>query len=138
MSTPGVTLHHILYVSLLAADRQFDVVAAISQSSRRRNAERGVRSVLLFDGQRFAQRIIGPSEPATRLMRRIREDLRHTGIMVLCDEPMVAGDVERGAFVIGYCDADQLEVFDRQRDPPTGASALSLFQAVLLASDLSD
>ncbi len=138
MSIPGVTLHHILYVSLLAADRQFDVVGAISQSARRRNAEWGVRSVLLFDGHRFAQRIIGPSESATRLMQRILGDLRHTGVLILCDEPMVAGDAERGAFMVGYCDAELLDILDRRCDPPMGASALSLFQAILLGADLSD
>lgn len=142
MPNHGVTLHLILYTSRLAADQSFDAVAAISRESRLGNARCGIRSVLLFDGHRFAQYIVGPAVPVRELMQRIRVDPRHTGIeMLYDDEARVDGDLvvdpDRRAFRLAYCGSADFDLLDRA-DRCNAAPVLGAFQVILDTAYLSD
>ena len=81
-------LHEILYCSRLAADQSPGVVGAIVAQARRRNAERGITGLLVFDGQHFCQHLEGPRQVVTQLMSRIDDDPRHVQIRVVYDGPL--------------------------------------------------
>lgn len=84
-----MTLVRFLYFSVacLAGDVTAQV-AELAEQSAAANAKLGIKGALLFDGRRFAQLIEGPEAEITALALRIAADTRHTGMVILQQEPV--------------------------------------------------
>ncbi len=83
MSAP---LHRLVYRSSLvapAAERQHDMLAAILDASRRRNAAAGLTGALLHAGESLVQVLEGPLQPLEETYDRISADLRHAHVVLL-------------------------------------------------------
>ena len=128
-------MYRILYLSHLAPGRDFSVVAQILHVSRERNQQLGITGALVFDGARFCQLIEGPRAHVVSLAQRIRADPRHTGYQVLFeDEDGSARLLPR--WRTGYCEPDDLDVFEDDADL-TAAQALHTFMQRVPGWDLS-
>lgn len=80
-------LHRLVYRSSLSvpasAERRREMVAAILDVSRRRNAAAGLTGALLHAGEGVVQVLEGPLQPLEDTYDRISADLRHTGLVLL-------------------------------------------------------
>jgi Sensors of blue-light using FAD len=123
-----------LYVSRLAPGADFTVVNEIARAARHHNPGHGITGALLFDGERFCQLIEGPRAAVDALMQRIHADPRHTGVLTLHSGEL-PGSRQSTRWVSGYCEAAELERFDR--DPGLrGHAALDAFLSVLQGADV--
>ncbi len=150
MTTPSpfLTIHQILYLSQLAANCNYDVFASICRASRHRNAQLSLTGVLLFDGQRFCQLLQGPVLDVKAMMADITLDRRHERTVTLFDGPAQADQVQR-VWTAGYCDAQELDVFDDEAGGITGITsitgirgvrgdaAIGAFHAIMARADLA-
>ena len=57
-------------------------------SAERNNAERQITGFLLYNGRNFLQLIEGPQASLMSLMTTLARDPRHSGMLVLVDEPI--------------------------------------------------
>lgn len=76
-------LHRLIYVSHRAADCDAGAVRDILNGSRLRNRLFGVTGVLMVSMRGFCQVLEGRQEALEELLRRIRDDARHTSLLVL-------------------------------------------------------
>jgi hypothetical protein len=87
--------HRLVYRSSLvapAADRRQELLAAILETSRRRNAAVGLTGALLHAGECLVQVLEGPLQPLEETYDRISADLRHANLVLLQFVPIA----ERG------------------------------------------
>lgn len=124
----------LLYVSRLAPDCNWEVMKEIADTARRNNPAQGINGALLFDGERFCQLIEGDEKAVRALMDKIARDTRHTDVRLLLASPSATGPNSQ-RWVCGYCDAHELEVFDRARGLAEG-TALAAFLSVLQGADM--
>jgi hypothetical protein len=131
----GRALHRFLYLSRLAAHANFSVFGSIVAVSRAQNRERGIASVLLFDGERFCQWLEGGPAAVQALAQRIERDPRHRDFTVLhrgqADDDRLHPDW-RG----GYCGADDLDIFEGAAGL-RGPGSVFAFLAIAARADLS-
>lgn len=82
-------INRLLYVSdaVGAAGENLLSMADILGASDRNNRRDHVSGLLAFHNGRFLQVIEGDRIDLDRLMRRLREDSRHTNIRILMDQP---------------------------------------------------
>ena len=128
-------LHQFLYVSHLVAGVRYDVFAAICQVSRKRNAERSLTGVLLFDGHRFCQLLEGPEASLAQTRQSIANDPRHEFMTTLVDRPQ-AGQTTLDVWQAGFCEPDELDLLvgpERLDDD----RKMALFRGILSRADLS-
>ena len=121
-----------VYVSQLAAGFEFAEAERIIQAAHRRNAEHGIRGALVFDGERFAQLLVGPPAAVAALMGRIVLDVRHNMIQRLYDGPTaLVGDVRRWSS--GYCGRADLDaVADSGGGEPAVRALLNLIDSAVM------
>jgi hypothetical protein len=123
---------HVLYTSQLSPDQSYAVFTAVSGLSRSRNRLLGIRSVLLFDGMRFSQLLVGPPRRLLLLVSQIFRDKRHDTISLLAQE-FRSGDVLESHWLCGFCEPKELDLLQSLR----GHQALEAFHALLNRADLS-
>lgn len=75
----------IKYVSRFSREMGPSEVEALVQHAASKNAGLGITGVLLTTGQLFYQVIEGPSAEVGALFSIIREDVRHTDVLMLSD-----------------------------------------------------
>lgn len=124
-----------LYLSHLVSGVRYDVFAAICQVSRKRNAERSLTGVLLFDGHRFCQLLEGPQPSLAQVRQSIANDPRHEFMTTLVDRPQT-GEAMLDVWQAGYCEADELDLLvgpERLDDDRT----MAVFRAIVSRADLS-
>jgi len=105
MSIPA--LHELLYFSVLAPHQTPTVVGQIVAQARRRNTERGITGLLVFDGIHFCQHIEGPRDAVTTLLERLRQDARHTDLRVLYEKARTERRYRR--FDLGFAQSEGAE-----------------------------
>jgi hypothetical protein len=129
----------ILYLSHMSPQASYRHLSDITRQSSSLNCRVGIHAVLLFDGFRFCQRLLGPVEAMAALLLRLQRDPRHTGLRLLADELLDAGPADASgcarAWVSGYCDALEFDDFDVPA-APQGRAALQRFEAILARADL--
>jgi Sensors of blue-light using FAD len=125
----------LLYLSHLVAGVRYDVVSAICQVSRRRNAELALAGVLLFDGHRFCQWLEGPAASLARVRESITSDPRHEFMTVLVDRPQLALPMKE-PWQSGYCGPDELDLLIGP-ERPGADEAMAIFRSIVRRSDLS-
>lgn len=84
------SLHRLVYCSCLAAGHGQDHLAAILETSRRRNAASGLTGALLHAGATIVQVLEGALQPLEETYDRISADLRHGGLTLLQFVPIDA------------------------------------------------
>jgi Sensors of blue-light using FAD len=112
-------LHEILYCSLMAPDQTAAVVGKIVAQARRRNAERQITGLLVFDGMHFCQHFEGPRREVMALMDAIEHDPRHTQVRVVYEGPLAQRRYQR--FDMGFAateDADEIGRLHQLDDGP--------------------
>ena len=75
-------LRQYLYIST-APDLTREQVDEILASSERKNPDRGITGLLLYNGRNFLQMLEGEETQLVSLMTRIAHDPRHTGVSML-------------------------------------------------------
>ena len=76
-------LEQVAYVSREAHEFSRDSLKDLMVESRRRNRQRELTGMLLFDRPIFLQIIEGPPESLRRIMHTISNDLRHRDIAII-------------------------------------------------------
>jgi Sensors of blue-light using FAD len=127
--------HQLLYLSHLVAGVRYDVFAAICQVSRRRNAERSLTGVLLFDGHRFCQLLEGPQASVELVRQSIANDPRHEFMHVLVDRTQ-PGSTTLDVWQAGYCGPFELDLLAGP-ERLDADQAMATFRAILTRADLS-
>ncbi|CAN5551402.1 hypothetical protein BH11PSE7_BH11PSE7_11650 [soil metagenome] len=128
-------LYEFIYVSSLAAATPFTAVPQIVSRSRQYNKANDITGMLMFDGQRFAELLEGPSDVLFEVIERIRLDPRHTNIEVLHH-----ASVEERRFVrfsMGYVPVeleDALSGLEKSEGPAAVQGFLDLIPVVDLDS----
>ncbi len=127
-----------LYLSHLVASVRYDVVSAICQVSRRRNAELSLAGVLLFDGHRFCQWLEGPPDALARVRESINSDPRHEFVTVLVDRPQPPLAATE-PWQAGYCGPDELDLLvgPERQDRADADETMTIFRGIVSRSDLS-
>lgn len=130
--------HQFLYLSHLVASVRYDVVSAICQVSRRRNADLSLAGVLLFDGHRFCQWLEGPAAALAQVRESIGRDPRHEQVTVLVDRPQPALPATE-PWQAGYCGPDELDLLigSGRQNRLNGDEAMAIFRSIVTRSDLS-
>ena len=77
----------LLYISTATRDMDEADLAAIGEVANRRNARDGITGLLCFNGRNFMQWIEGERAAIDALMAKLQDDERHSGIVVMHDEP---------------------------------------------------
>lgn len=90
-----------LYVSQLTPGTDFVEVQRIIQEARQRHTGLGLRGALVFDGERFAQLIVGRQELLDTACTFIENDARSTGLRLLHRGTDIPKLVPR--WTSGYC-----------------------------------
>lgn len=103
MSKPEL-FHELLYCSVLAPNQMPTVVGQIVAQARRRNTERGITGLLVFDGIHFCQHMEGSHDAVTTLIERLRQDARHTDLRVVYEGVRAERRYQR--FDLGFAQSD--------------------------------
>jgi hypothetical protein len=88
-----MALQQIIYTSHSHGIMTSDALVELLRRSQEKNARHGITGMLLHGGGSFMQTIEGEFEPVHRLFAAIEADARHSGLILLCDEP-----IERRSF----------------------------------------
>lgn len=105
MSIPA--LHELLYFSVLAPNQTPTVVGQIVAQARRRNTERDITGLLVFDGIHFCQHIEGPRDAVLTLLESLQQDARHTDLRVVYESARTERRYRR--FDLGFAQSDGAE-----------------------------
>ena len=83
-------LYRVMYLSRATRPMTTEELQDLLAAARRRNKDRGVSGILLYDAGYFAQVIEGPTDAIAALMTKIEGDDRHDDIVVLSAGPVDA------------------------------------------------
>lgn len=81
-------MHRLFYISTAIPGVSDTDVDAIANRARERNEDRGITGILGFNGMNFAQVLEGQREAVETLMEEIRQDERHSGVIVVSEKPV--------------------------------------------------
>ena len=126
-------LYEALYVSTLAQNEPFSIVADIAAKARSFNTQHDITGLLIFDGQRFCQHLEGSSKEVLALLERITQDPRHTKVELLHHAPLPERRFE--SFSLGYAEVDVEDTLG-QLECLVGQSAVDAFMAVIPTLDI--
>ena len=133
--TPDITRREVLLCSRASAIWQPSDFGVICRAARRNNAAGALNAALLFDGERFAQLIQGPTSAVDALLSALGQDPRHERLQIICDAPIQLAGF--GApWLSGFCAPDALDIFsgpDGLRD----VRAFAAMHELLSGADLS-
>jgi hypothetical protein len=73
----------VVYISTSRAADASAELPRILNTSRANNGRDGITGLLFFDGKRFLQALEGDEEKVGAAMARIKDDARHSGVVVL-------------------------------------------------------
>jgi hypothetical protein len=79
-------VYSLVYISSTEVPFTGANLEALLESSRKRNHAMGITGMLLYKDGSFMQYLEGSRDHVTRLMKKIRVDPRHSGLVVLLEE----------------------------------------------------
>jgi hypothetical protein len=82
-------MKRIKYISRFAEDLSKEDIDALVEQAEQKNAEHDITGILVTAGHLFFQLIEGPSDSVDRLFDNIRNDERHTDVLILAAEDNV-------------------------------------------------
>ena len=80
-------MHKLVYISTSRQGLSAADLADILTVARENNARDGITGLLMLYQRQFFQVLEGDEEKVHACLERIEDDLRHTGVTVLMDEP---------------------------------------------------
>lgn len=80
-------MHHLVYISAAAHGFRDSDLSSILASAREHNAEGEISGMLMFHSMQFFQVLEGPEAEVRACFDRIKNDPRHSGVIVLLDQP---------------------------------------------------
>lgn len=80
-------MHQLVYISAATPAMSDRGLRDILDSARKHNAKNGISGMLMYHSKQFFQVLEGPEEAVQLCFSRIQCDPRHTGIIVLVDQP---------------------------------------------------
>lgn len=83
-------MHHIIYMSRATALLTSTDLVALLRHARDKNKEPGITGLLVYSGQQFVQLLEGECQVVKQAYERIRHDPRHTAVVKLADEAIIA------------------------------------------------
>jgi hypothetical protein len=125
------TLVELLAFSYLSNSSTFRVFGDICCRARVTNAALRVGGVLLFDGFRFCQLLVGKGPAVVSLAKQISEDHRHEQWRILAQENGIPGPMSEN-WSAGFCEPDDLSLVARFQN----RAALDQFRSILPRADL--
>ncbi len=136
-TTPAIAppLHAVLHTSTLAAGVQPLAVAAMFRQSRELNPPLGITGALVFDGEHFAQLMIGPPLAVLRRVHDTAADPRQTGLRLLFEGQLDAAALAAARWLAGWAQPDALRQLHTLPSPAHGP-VLQTFQQLLPSFDL--
>ena len=126
-------LYEALYVSTLAQNEPFTIVANIAAKARAFNTQHDITGLLIFDGQRFCQQLEGTSNDVLALIERIAQDPRHTKVELLHHAPLPERRFR--SFNLGYAEVDAEDTLG-QLESLAGQPAVDAFMAMIPTLDI--
>ena len=126
-------LYEALYVSTLAQNEPFSIVADIAAKARSFNTQHDITGLLIFDGQRFCQHLEGSSKEVLELIDRIFQDPRHTKVELLHHAPLP--ERRFSGFSLGYATVELEEALG-QLECLEGQPAVDAFIAMIPTMDI--
>jgi len=108
MSEPA-SLYRMFYVSKATRQMTRGELEDLMLGAQKRNAERGVSGLLVYDAGNFAQVLEGPQNVVQELYWKIEKDPRHGHASILSQWPVDRRDF--GGWAMG------LENIDERREP---------------------
>jgi hypothetical protein len=78
-------MHRLFYVSTAAPEFIVDDIAPMVKAAAEKNRRLNITGALKFNGVNFAQVLEGEKDAVLGLMRSIRSDKRHTGVIVVAE-----------------------------------------------------
>lgn len=127
-------LRTFIYISELAPSCSPSEVGHILKLARTNNAIHGETGVLLFDGERFAQRVEGEPQALGRLLSNLLQDPRHRQLRILCDMNTATRRYE--SFQMGYAACEEPAAMARLAQSQ-GEAAIDAFDALVACADLT-
>jgi hypothetical protein len=132
-------LHQLLYVSVETSPYTKEELVSLLKQSRKKNTTLGVTGILLYYKKHFFQVLEGEKDVIFDLFRMIREDERHTSVILMHDQPITERNFKDWtmAFIdLNEIDKRQLEGFsgflDKSFTSEIGQEHLTLAQELLL------
>ena len=78
-------MHRLFYVSTASPDFDIAELAPLVKAAAEKNRQLNITGALKFNGVNFAQVLEGEKDAVLGLMRSIRGDKRHTGVIVVAE-----------------------------------------------------
>lgn len=73
-------MYQLAYVSDAVGEMTVEDLLALLQTARRKNAERGITGILIYQNGHFAQVLEGDKNKVAELYKKIAADERHTNV----------------------------------------------------------
>lgn len=86
-------MYQIVYVSTATREYDRDELERILAVSRKNNSVDGVTGMLCYHGGTFFQMLEGERDKVERVMKRVAQDNRHYGVMVLLEQEVESRDL---------------------------------------------
>jgi len=116
-------MRQIIYISTATVPFSDDDLTDLLAKARQNNQSIGVTGMLVFDRGTFLQAIEGSPQVVQQLFHKIRQDTRHTDIMMLAQEAIQERDFRDWS--MGFIRTDRRDAwssFDGPNDFFTGAN----------------
>lgn len=100
-------MHQILYVSIETHPNTREELRALLKQSREKNARLGLTGILIYYKKHFFQVLEGEKDAVFALYRTIREDKRHSSVILVWDQP-----IEKRSFhewSMAFLDLDKID-----------------------------
>lgn len=124
----------LIYHSVAAPGVTPEDLQALIATSRRKNLERDISGILVFNGTAFLQVLEGPEEAVVDLMGYIHRDLRHTDVRVLAET--IVAEREFGDWAMVLAETEDQEALGDYGDFSLSGSVahqiLSMFHTGML------
>jgi hypothetical protein len=110
----NITVRQLLYISTVhrAIAATIDP-AAILSASRANNARDRITGLLFFNGKRFLQALEGEEAAVDTTFRRIQQDTRHYGLVLLSDRRVATREFGEWAMAYHIAGAGDPAALDR-------------------------
>lgn len=101
-------MKQLIYTSIAAPGLPREELIAILKSAQRRNAERNVSGILLYNEHFFCQCLEGEAEDVDAIYKLIQLDQRHSDLMVYLNRTVTERDFAEWS--MGYVDGTDPEM----------------------------
>lgn len=81
-----MSIRRIIFISKSAPETHYGTLLDLLSQTKVNNPQRGITSVLIWDGTFFLQVLEGTDDVLESLIEKIRKDIRHFDVKIISDE----------------------------------------------------